>query len=176
MPQQISLRCVNDLRTMFLVHDKRMLSLVLKELDSLVARNALSSCLAGILNCRLVHTIIPGSAKLENSTSSCQTGVCIKDSYLLKPVRSGKGSWILFGDQVTQEEWVSLLQGMRDPCLKDGKTTYVVQKRIEQRKYDVLLEEDAGVGNFPLVGTFHITNGAFIGLGLWRSGPVEFVL
>jgi hypothetical protein len=171
MLQQISLRCFNDLRTVFLVHDKRMLGLVLEELDSLVARNVLSSRQAGILNQGLAHTIIPGSDKLEHFTSSCQTDVCIKDSYLLKPVRGGKGSGILFGDQVTQEEWVSLLQGMRDPCLKHGETTYVVQKQIEQRKYDVLLEEDAGVGNFPLIGTFHITNGAFLGLGLWRSGP-----
>ncbi|KAJ5144998.1 hypothetical protein N7448_002390 [Penicillium atrosanguineum] len=171
MLQQISLRSFNDLRTVFLVHDKRLLGLVLEELDSLVARDVLSSRQAEILNRGLVHTIIPGSDKLERFMSSCQADVCIKDSYLLKPIRSGKGSGILFGDQVTQEEWVSLLQGMRDPRLKHGKTTYVVQKEIEQQKYDVLLEEDAGVESFPLVGTFHITNGVFLGLGLWRSGP-----
>ncbi|KAI2732198.1 hypothetical protein CBS147332_1337 [Penicillium roqueforti] len=171
MLQQISLRCFNDLRTVLLVHDKRMLGLVQEELDSLVARNVLSPHQAGILDKGLVHTIIPGSDKLEHFISRCQTDVFTKDNYLLKPVRSGKGAGILFGDQVTQEEWVSLLQGMRDPRLKSGKTTYVVQKQIQQRIYDVLLEEDAGVGNFPLVGTFHITNGAFLGLGLWRSGP-----
>ena len=72
MLQQISLRCFNDLRTVFLVHDKRMLGLVLEELDSLVARNVLSSRQAGILNQGLVHTIIPGSERLEHFTSSCQ--------------------------------------------------------------------------------------------------------
>jgi hypothetical protein len=171
MLQQISLRCFNDLRTVFLVHDKRMLGLVLEELDTLVARNVLSPRQAEILNRGIVHTIIPGSDKLEQFKSSCRTDAYFKDSYLLKPVRSGKGRGILFGDQVTQEDWISLLQGMRDPRLKHGETTYVVQKEIKQRKYDVLLEEDIAVGNFPLIGTFHITNGTFLGLGLWRSGP-----
>ncbi|KAJ5773681.1 hypothetical protein N7457_008577 [Penicillium paradoxum] len=171
MLQQISLRCFNDLRTVLLVHDKRMLGLVLEELDLLVARNVLSSHQAGILDRGLVHTIIPGSDKLKHFVSGCRADASTKDKYLLKPVRSGKGAGILFGDQVTQEEWMSLLQGMQDPHLKHGKTTYVVQKQIQQLTYDVLLDEEAGVGNFPLIGTFHITHGTFLGLGLWRSGP-----
>ncbi|KAL4925440.1 uncharacterized protein BDV17DRAFT_185170 [Aspergillus undulatus] len=171
MLQQISLRCFNDMRTVLLVHDKRMLGLVREELNSLVARNVLSCHQAGVLDRGLVHTIIPGSGKLEQFVSRCQTEMLIKNDYLLKPVRSGKGVGILFGDQATHEEWMGLLYGMRDPRLNQGRTTYVVQKQIQQQTYDVLLEEDAGVGSFPLIGTFHITNGAFLGLGLWRSGP-----
>ncbi|KAH1819186.1 hypothetical protein KXX35_002341 [Aspergillus fumigatus] len=171
MLQQISLRCFNDLRTVFLVHDKRMLGLVLEELDSLVSRNVISLHQANILNRGLVHTIIPGSTKLENFIATCQSDTLFKDKHMLKPVRSGKGKGILFGDQISQDEWLSILQGMRDPFLENGKTTYVVQTQIQQRRYDVLLEEEKGIGNFPLIGTFHITHGVFLGLGLWRSGP-----
>lgn len=171
MLQQISLRCVNDLRTVFLVHDKRMLGLVREELDSLVSRNVISLCQAGILDRGLVPTIIPGSGAMEKFISSCQAGLLSKNSYLLKPVRSGKGKGILFGDHVTQEEWMSILQDLRNPHLRQGKTTYIVQKQIDQLRYDVILDEEAGVGNFPLIGTFHITNGTFLGIGIWRSGP-----
>lgn len=171
MLQQISLRCFNDLRTVFLVHDKRMLGLVLEELDSLISRNVITSCQAEILNRGLVYTIIPGSTKLESFIKACQSDTLFKNKHMLKPVRSGKGKGILFGDQVCQDEWMSILQSMRDPFLRDGKTTYVVQTQVKQRRYDVLLEEEKGVGNFPLIGTFHITHGTFLGLGLWRSGP-----
>jgi hypothetical protein len=171
MLQQVSLRCFNDLRTVFLVHDKRMLGLVLEELDSLVSRNVLSSCQAERLTKGLVHTIIPGSETLQNFISSCQTDLSLKNEYLVKPVRSGKGAGILFGDQVAQEDWLALLQGMRDPFLQSGGTTYVVQKLIHQRRYELLIDENADVGKFPLIGTFHIVNGTLLGLGLWRTGP-----
>ena len=105
------------------------------------------------------------------SRHGCLDSPSTKEKFLLKPVRSGKRAGILFGDHLTQETWIELLEGMQDPFLEDGKTTYVVQKLIDQRRYDIWLEEDAGVGNWPLVGTFHVANGIFLGLGLWRSGP-----
>lgn len=43
MQRQLSLRCFNDIRTILLVHDKRMLGIVLQELESLVARAVLTS-------------------------------------------------------------------------------------------------------------------------------------
>lgn len=171
MLQQISLRCFNDLRTVLLVHDKRMLGVVREELDSLVAREVLSSRQAEILDRGLVRTIIPGSDRLEHLISDCQTGKSSKDNYLLKPVRSGKGAGILFGDQLTQEKWMALLHGMRDPSLKHAETTFVVQDLIQQRTYDVLLGENGSGKKYPLIGTFFLVNGAFLGLGPWRSGP-----
>ena len=40
--RQVSLRCFNDMRTILLAHDKRMLGLVREELESLVSRNVIS--------------------------------------------------------------------------------------------------------------------------------------
>lgn len=171
MLQQISLRCFNDFRTVFLVHDKRMLGLVLEELDNLVSRNVISSHQAEILNKGIVYTYIPGSIRLENYISVCQEDPSFKEQYLLKPIRSGKGKGFLFGDQVSQEDWLSILQDMRHPYLKEGKATYVVQKLVEQRRYEVLLDEETDVEELALVGTFNIINGVFLGLGIWRCGP-----
>lgn len=42
MLQQISFRCLNDMWTIFLAHDKRMLSIVKQELKPLIARNMLT--------------------------------------------------------------------------------------------------------------------------------------
>ncbi|KAJ9301140.1 hypothetical protein DTO271G3_1275 [Paecilomyces variotii] len=171
MLQQISLRCFNDMRTVLLVHDKRMLGLVREELPSLVTRKVLTSRQADALDRGIVPTIIPGSEKLGHFISQCRESESLKDQYILKPVRSGKGVGIVFGDQLTHEEWMSALRRMQCPQLIPGRTTYVVQKRVEQRRYDVLFEENDGVQSFPLVGTFHIVHGSFLGLGLWRSGP-----
>lgn len=171
MLQQISIRCFNDFRTVFLVHDKRMLGLVLEELDTLVSRSVISSQQAEVLDKGIVYTYVPGSIRLENFISACQEDSLFKDQHLLKPIRSGKGKGILFGDQVSQEDWLSILQDMRNPYIKEGKTTYVVQKLVEQRRYEVLLCEEADVEELPLVGTLNIINGVFLGLGIWRSGP-----
>lgn len=170
MLQQISLRCFNDLRSILLVHDKRMLGIIREELDCLVSRGVLSSNQAGVLDRGLAHTVLPGSEKLEQFIAKCQESKTTKDSYLLKPIRSGKGAGVLFGDQVSQDEWMSLLQGMRFP-LERGETAYVLQKLIQQRTYDVLLNEESGVRSCHLIGTFHISDGMFLSIGIWRSGP-----
>lgn len=170
MLREIGLRCFNDLRTILLVHDKRMLGIVLEELNSLVARNVLTSDQAGILDRGIVPTIIPGSTKLDQFIARCSETPNLKDGYILKPVRGGKGAGILFGDLLTSSEWTSKLQLMRSPQLT-ADTTFVVQRAIEQNTYEVRLRENDGVKEFPLIGTFHMVHGELLGLGLWRSGP-----
>lgn len=171
MLQQVSLRCFNDMRTILLVHDKRMLGLVREELDSLVARNVLTPAQATSLDRGLVPTLIPGSRSLNQFIEKCNQDDSLKDQYLLKPIRSGKGAGILFGDEVASADWTSLLNRMQEPELDRNGPTYVVQNRIEQKTYEVLLREEDGVQKYPLIGTFHVVHGTLLGLGLWRSGP-----
>lgn len=64
MLQQLSLRCFNDMRTLLLVHDKRMLGIVLEELDALVARNVLLPSEANVLQRGICPTILPGSTNM----------------------------------------------------------------------------------------------------------------
>lgn len=171
MLQQISLRCFNDMRTVLLVHDKRMLGIVLQELESLMERNILTPDQAKTLQRGIATTILPGSVELEKFITACHKSEPLKNDYILKPVRSGKGAGILFGDELNQTEWMSKLELLRCPRLAPGTTTYVVQRRVEQPLYDVLLRETDGLQQCIIIGTYHAIHGQFLGIGIWRSGP-----
>ncbi|MCJ1334178.1 hypothetical protein MMC10_010885 [Thelotrema lepadinum] len=170
--REVSLCCFNDLRTIFLVHDKRMLGIVLQELQSLVHKQKiLTSAQAETLRRGITLTIIPGSPELSFLTRLSEWNPIIKDNLLLKPIRSGKGAGIVFGSDVTQEEWISQLERLRDPDIGSNGGTCVIQRRIEQPKVDILLYPGEGPQNNYLVGTFMSIHGRYLGLGLWRTSP-----
>ena len=171
MLQQLSLRCFNDMRTLLLVHDKRMLGIVLEELDALVARNVLLPSEANVLQRGICPTILPGSTNMAQFIKQCELQPTLKDEYLLKPVRGGKGEGIMFGSDLAYESWMSCLTDLKSPNLSPQGTTMVIQRRIEQARYDVLLREKVGVQRLPVVGTHHAVHGEFLGIGVWRSSP-----
>ena len=170
--QHLALCCFNDLRTVFLVHDKRMLGIVLQELEALVTKHhVLTAHQAAILRNGIVETIIPGSPELEHFIHSCGDDPSFKDGFILKPIRGGKGEGILFGTDLTPDEWLSKLEGLRNPILVSGKDSYVIQRLVKQVKYDLLLRETDGLQRSPLVGTYLSIHGKFLGIGVWRSSP-----
>lgn len=62
----VSLRCFNDLWTIFLVHDERMLGIVLEALDSLVKQHRLfSPAKAEVLRHSIAPTMYPGSKEMK---------------------------------------------------------------------------------------------------------------
>ncbi|KAJ5503924.1 hypothetical protein N7463_006798 [Penicillium fimorum] len=143
MKRQITLRCFNDMRTILLGHDKRMLGLVLEELNSLTTRNIITPKQAEWLERGLAHTVLPGSTGLNQFIENCKSSDAFQNEYLLKPIRGGKGAGILFGDEVGHSDWLALLEPMRCPRLKSGKTLYVVQRKVHQPYYNVLLGSNA---------------------------------
>jgi hypothetical protein len=171
MKRQISLRCFNDMRTILLAHDKRMLGLILEELDSLICRNIITPKQAECLERGLAHTVLPGSNALNQFIKDCEASDAFQNEYLLKPIRGGKGAGILFGDEVSHSDWLALLEQMRSPRLRHGKTLYVVQRKVHQPYYDVLLGSKAKSERCHMVGTYHAVNGHFLGLGIWRCSP-----
>ncbi|KAJ5253430.1 hypothetical protein N7505_012093 [Penicillium chrysogenum] len=171
MRRQISLRCFNDMRTILLAHDKRMLGLVLEELNDLVCRNVITSKQAEWLRRGLAHTILPGSTASDGFIEDCKASDVFQNDYLLKPIRGGKGAGILFGDEVDHSQWLALLEPMRCPRLRPGKTLYVVQRKVHQPYYDVPLGSKAKLERCHMVGTYHAVNGHYLGLGVWRCSP-----
>lgn len=170
--REISLCCFNDLRTIFLVHDKRMLGIVLQELDSLInVQKILTPAEAGVLRRSITPTTLPGSQELTCVVELSKHSPDTKNFLLLKPIRSGKGAGIVFGSDLTLEEWLSYLSRMREPEISSERITYVVQRRIEQSRYDMLLHEMDGLQHNYLVGTFMSIHGRYLGLGLWRTSP-----
>ncbi|KAB8237914.1 uncharacterized protein BDW43DRAFT_321106 [Aspergillus alliaceus] len=139
MLRQISLRCFNDMRTILLVHDKRMLGIVKQELDSLVARNILSPAQAKTLDRGIPDTILPGSLELHQLIGHSKELPELKNEYLLKPIRSGKGDGIVFGEDLSSTEWVARLQQLRASQLSAGGGTCIIQRKVNQILYDVVL-------------------------------------
>ncbi|KKK13981.1 hypothetical protein ARAM_000215 [Aspergillus rambellii] len=171
MLRQVSLRCFNDMRTILLVHDKRMLGIIKQEIPSLTARGVLSCAQGKALRKGIADTILPGSSDLTNIISLCTEDVNLQTDYLLKPIRGGKGAGILFGDELGHSEWMSALERMKDPRLTimPGTPKYVIQRRIWPRLYDVILNPSGEKGQHPLIGTYHAIHGQLLGFGIWRS-------
>ncbi|KPM41729.1 hypothetical protein AK830_g4830 [Neonectria ditissima] len=166
--RQVSLRCFNDMRTILLVHDKRMLGIVKQELQSLVLRKVLTTSQARILDRGIVETMLPGSQELIQLFQASKNLPELKNDYLLKPVRGGKGAGIVFGDEFSPGQWIAALDRLKSPGLISG-VTCVVQRRIVPRLYDVVLKASGERLRYPLVGTYHVANGELLGLGTWRS-------
>lgn len=174
MLRQISLRCFNDMRTVLLVHDKRMLGIVKQELPRLVARNVLTPGQATTLDRGIVDTALPGSRELEELLQASRDSPQLRNGFLMKPIRGGKGAGIVFGDDLSPEEWVAALERLRTPGVIPG-VSCVVQRRIEPRLYDVVLKPSGEMHSYPLVGTYHVVNGKLLGLGTWRASGGRIV-
>ncbi|KAL2179286.1 uncharacterized protein P884DRAFT_196060 [Thermothelomyces heterothallicus CBS 202.75] len=168
----VALRCFNDLRTVLLVHDKRMLGLVRDELDSLVARSVLSETQADALRHGIAETLLPGSPAIRELLRRCAESPDLRREYLLKPIRGGKGAGIIFGDELSASEWMAHLQQLENAAqLVPGRPTWIAQRLVKQRSYDVVFGSPAKSARQPLVGTYHVVHGELLGFGTWRAGP-----
>jgi hypothetical protein len=172
--RQISLRCFNDMRTVLLVHDKRMLGIVRQELTDLVARGVLTKMQAEALDSGIVQAILPGSNELNTLIRASIVTPDLRHGYILKPIRSGKGDGIVFGEDLTAAEWTARLQGLVSANVIPG-VSCVVQRRIIPREYDLVLRASVGMVRYPLVGTYHVVNGKLLGLGTWRASGERIV-
>lgn len=172
--RHLSLRCFNDLRVIFLVHDKRMLGIILQELDALVNRHGvLTPKQAEILREGISTTFIPGSSEISQLKKDCHHNPNLKDNFILKPIRSGKGAGILFGDELSPEDWQTKLEGCQQATILPGQISYIVQRKIPQAVYDVYSRNSEESRKMHLVGTYHVVNGRYLGLGAWRSSPAR---
>jgi len=164
--------CFNDLRTIYLVHDKRMLGIVLQELDALVQRHhVLSAEEAEVLRNGIVPTAIAGSEESRALLQLAKLGLVSKDNYILKPIGSGKGKGIMFASEIESTRWISLIQRLSVTPNVEGQN-YVVQRRVLQPQFKVVIPADdtrsEEMDHF-FIGTFMMINGVHLGIGCWRS-------
>lgn len=164
----VAMCSVNDLRSVFLVHDKRILGIVLAELDSLVVdHGVLSVEQAETLRRGVIPTVIPGS---EEAQELYREDDFTKDEYIIKPIRDGRGKGILFGKDLGHEEWQSIMGTMREGRPAPDQPQYVLQQVIQQPNIELLNDE----GQFchqHAVGSGLIADGVFVGPGMWKSSP-----
>lgn len=160
---------VNDVRSMLLVQDKRILGILHQELDAMVTTHrVLTAEQADLLRRRVIPTIIPGSEELQELVDSYHRGTISKDKFILKSVRGSRGAGILFGDEVDKSEWEAILIDLRDPEISPDRTPYVIQPVVTQSEEDLFLDEQTGMQRCQRVGAYHAVNCEFVGLGAWR--------
>ncbi|CBF75932.1 uncharacterized protein ANIA_03539 [Aspergillus nidulans FGSC A4] len=171
MQRQLAFLSCNDIRSMLLIHDKRILGILLQELNDLVVKhNVLTSRQADLLRKGVVFTIIPGSKELDQLIDSYYKGKVSKKDFILKPIRSGRGEGILLGGDLSTVKWEAILSDMKSAALAPSRAQYIIQPFVEQLEADTFLDEEAGVQRTRRVGTYHSMHGQFVSLGVWRVG------
>ncbi|KAK5994565.1 NRPS-independent siderophore synthetase rfs-like protein [Cladobotryum mycophilum] len=174
--RHIAMRSVNDTRSVFIAHDKRILGIIRQELDSLVEKHqVLTPAQAEMLRKHIIPTIIPRASSDEATAQ-------VKNNYILKPIREARGNGILLGKHISLEQWTSLLHSSQSPSRAATTTSetklalppavhkYMLQPVVRQKLVSWFWDEERGVRVSRMVGTFYSINGVFRGLGMWRTG------
>ncbi|KOS42213.1 hypothetical protein ACN38_g6914 [Penicillium nordicum] len=102
------------MRSIFLVHDKRLLGIILQELNDLVNKHGvLTTKQSHILQEGIAPTIISGSSELEELVRQSAQSNKIKDGFIVKPARLGDNEGIIFGRDLSAEQWTSVVMSLR---------------------------------------------------------------
>lgn len=168
---ELGARCFNDLHTVFLVHDKRMLGLIQQELDLLVSSAALTAAQAKALRCGLVETHLPGTKSFRHILDDVRN----KHMWLVKPCQAGKGEGIFFGKDLDDDAWRHILDPKQDGA---SEIPCIIQRNIVQRKYNLvmnpsILGESPRRVNWAVVGTILCLNQYFLGPTFWRTSDSD---
>ncbi|UKZ68390.1 uncharacterized protein TrAtP1_009429 [Trichoderma atroviride] len=163
--REIARICTNDLRSVFLLHDKRLLGIVLEEVDNLVEQGVVDSVEAQLLKESIAPTYVPGSAGWNEAISSPNA----KEGLVLKDARGGIGRGHVFGHNVTQGKWDECLRAVGDGELVEGKG-FVLQGKVDQVSFDILNPAGDNPQSHYLIGAWAAVNGKYLGLTSMRLG------
>lgn len=164
-------RVLNDLRTVALVHDKRLLA-VLGDVELMQREEYLGSRAdAEFLASRIVRTLVV-EAVLEGDTALPVEAPELerifgagKDAWLLKPNLAGKGFGVLLGRNCSEDEWRTALH---DPTHRQ----WVLQPVCEQAQFQIAAQDGARHA-MHVVGLLHNLGGKFFGPGIFRADATK---
>lgn len=170
--QQMATRCVNDLRNVFLIHDKRILGIVQQELPSLEARGVLTSAETSLLQHSIAATFLPGSQEMKQLLNASRSDPSERKEYIIKPVRDASCNGIKIAEHLTQVEWLEFLERQASKALLPGEEACVVQRLVDHVIYDIVRHHEDTVEpeKFHLIGTYHMINSKLGIFGPWRVG------
>ena len=185
---------VNDLRNIYLVHDKRMLGIVRGQIEKLVARKVLTEQEGTRLRNSIAETMLPGTDALQELLDLSIADFEEKNKWIVKPVRDAMGNGIKLGSDMTQEEWLETLGLQCSGFLKPSEGAAVIQRLAKHVWFDIerhldTLTTDAHMSEhtkwlvqrrelldkseaekFHLIGSHHFVNGQYDMFGPWRIG------
>lgn len=164
--------CSNDFRTILLLHDKRILGIVQEEVPSLIRRGVLTKVEAERLQHGIADTLLPGTPALAMLLEQSKEDESLKDEYIIKPVRDASYRGIKLGKNISQEEWLEILEEQSKRVLRPTEGANVVQKLAKHVWYDIIRHEveTEGPEKFHLIGSHHMINSQTDVFGPWRLG------
>ena len=149
---------LNDLRTIFIVHDKRLLSLLSTSavLDDYMVAPDLER-----LRAHVTPTWVKGlaPAKIDQAAREHM-------GWLVKPPRGGKGQGIQVSHHLKAETWARLLRELPDDWILQP---FIPQKRFSIARNDCLDESMRVVGLLPAL------DGEAFGPGMFRASSDDII-
>jgi hypothetical protein len=148
-------RHLNDVRTVFLVHDKRLLVVMTSD----IVRDYVSGEDLATLARHVAPTFVVGlNDAIREEASERQ------HEWVLKPNLLGKAEGVVVGALVTVAEWKAALDSA-DP-------RWVLQRYVRQREFAILSAMDGEVAVRPMnvIGLLPSLNDECFGPGIYRAG------
>ena len=174
MLQQIATCCVNDFRNIFIIHDKRILGIIEEELPKLEARKVLTPQERSDLSDSIATTLLAGTPAMKDLLDRSRQSNREKDAWIIKPVRDASGNGIKLGKNISQEEWLDLLERHADHTLLPSEGACVVQRLVDHVWYDIVRhdgnDDPVKPEKFHLIGSMHMINSKLEVFGPWRLG------
>ncbi len=148
-------RHLNDLRTIFLVHDKRLLAVMTSD----ILRDYVSGDDMTTLARNVAPTFVVGLDDAIREEASQR-----HHEWVLKPNLLGKAEGVVIGAHVTLAEWQAALNAA-DP-------RWVLQRYVRQGEFLILSEVDGEVAVRPMnvIGLLPSLDDECFGPGIYRAG------
>lgn len=170
--RHLSTCCVNDFRTILLLHDKRILGIALEELQTLVRRKCLTPDESMRLRKAIADTLLPGTDRMNELLQRSRIDPKMKDGYILKPARDASCNGIELGCRISQEKWLDHLERLSGRGLLPTEGVYIVQELANHVWYDIVRHEveNPSGEKFHLIASGHMINSKHFVYGPWRIG------
>jgi hypothetical protein len=143
----------NDVRTLILVHDKRLLSVLS---DPSIMRDYVDATTTRLLTHHIIPTRPAADARDEALTN--------QDEWVIKPNSGGRGVDVLIGGETPRAEW--------EARLRDRVADDTLQRFIKQRRFPILHLADGELreSDMNVVGLLPCFEDHVFGPGIFRAG------
>lgn len=143
----------NDVRTLILVHDKRLLSVLS---DPAIMRDYVDATTARLLT----HHIIP----TRPAWQAREEALANQDDWVTKPNSGGRGVDVLIGGETSRDKWEARL---RNHAADDA-----LQRFVKQRRFPILhlADEELRETEMNVVGLLPCFEDHVFGPGIFRAG------
>ena len=162
-----STKYFNDLRTIFIAHDKRLLTILSR--DDILA-DYLSPYYHEIVKKHRIYSVLPNDT-LMKANDLHDDVIKSKNNWLLKPCLLGKGKGIVFGKDCSDEQWLNLCKS----SLNENKNEFILQKYIQQELFNYIQANELSFENKyqNVVGTLLCFNEIIFARKEWHKSIVK---